>query len=254
MNSDSIRSILSRIKTGDLSIDEALATMRHYPFQNLGFAKVDHHRSIRKGFPEVIFGAGKTDEQILSIARALYETQQSILVTRISQETYEFLKHSIPDLNYTPLSRCAFFRTSKEKQGRGTILVMAAGTSDIPVAEEASITCEVMGHDVRRLYDVGVAGLHRMLAYYDEITHAEVIVAIAGMEGALPSVVSGMVECPVIGVPTSIGYGASFHGLAALLAMLNSCASGVTVVNIDNGFGAGYAAAMMNRRRNGDQI
>ncbi len=247
MNNQALKALLERLRNGDLTVDQALEAMRHYPFEDLGFAKVDHHRTLRKGFPEVVFGEGKTIDQIRSIAESLATTNQDILITRIDRCTYDSIERTLPDLRYDDLSRCAFRRIGRENLGRGYVLVAAAGTSDLPVAGEAALTCELMGNDVRRLNDIGVAGLHRLLTYYDEITQAEVIIAVAGMEGALPSVLSGLVDCPVIGVPTSVGYGASFKGLAALLAMLNSCASGVTVVNIDNGFGAGYAAALMNR-------
>ncbi len=248
MNNHALRTLLERLRNGALSVDQALEALRHYPFEDLGFAKIDHHRTLRKGFPEVVFGEGKTIDQIRSIAESLETTEQDILITRIDRHTYDAVRSSVTDLRFDELSRCAYRRLCNENLGRGYVLVAAAGTSDLPVAGEAALTCELMGNEVRRLYDVGVAGLHRLLTYYDEITHAEVIIAVAGMEGALPSVLSGLVDCPVIGVPTSVGYGASFKGLAALLAMLNSCASGVTVVNIDNGFGAGYAAALMNRR------
>jgi NCAIR mutase (PurE)-related protein len=216
------------------------------PFEELGFAKVDHHRGIRQGVSEVIYGAGKTKEQIAGIVDAMLSRgQDRILITRLAPEAYEYLSER-HDVKYEKLSRVGIIGELPEPDGAGKIVVATGGTSDIPVAEEAALTAEVLGNEVVRLYDVGVAGIHRLLAHREEIMSAKVIVAIAGMEGALASVIGGLADCPVIAVPTSVGYGASFGGISALLSMLNSCASGVSVVNIDNGFGAGYQASLIN--------
>ncbi|MBN1552816.1 nickel pincer cofactor biosynthesis protein LarB [bacterium] len=249
MTYDAIRKILNALKDGDVSLETAEKKLSSLLFSDIGFAKVDLHRQHRKGFPEVIFGSGKTADQILAIAAKLYESKQAILITRLAQECFDIVHKDLPQLKYHPEARCATWRLSNEQVGRGDIVIAAAGTSDIPVAEEAAVTAEFMGNKTHRLYDVGVAGLHRLVAYRELLLNAEVIIAVAGMEGALPSVIGGLVSCPVIGVPTSVGYGTQFQGLTPLLCMLNSCASGVTVVNIDNGFGAGYAAALMNRVR-----
>jgi hypothetical protein len=220
--------------------------MKEAPFEDMGFAKPDHHRAVRQGIAEVIYGAGKTPVQIRDIASALREHgQQTILITRMSGEAAELVGESLP-LRYDELSRIGIVGVVPEPDGIGTIVVATGGTSDMPVAEEAAKTAEAFGNQVTRLYDVGVAGIHRLFAHSEEIMSARVVIAIAGMEGALPSVIGGLCDCPVIAVPTSVGYGASFGGLAALLSMLNSCASGVSVVNIDNGFGAGYLASMIN--------
>jgi hypothetical protein len=220
--------------------------MKEAPFEDMGFAKPDHHRAVRQGIAEVIYGAGKTPAQIRDIASALREHgQQTILITRMSGEAAELVGASLP-LSYDELSRIGIVGVVPEPDGIGTIVVATGGTSDMPVAEEAARTAEAFGNPVTRLYDVGVAGIHRLFAHSEEIMSARVVIAIAGMEGALPSVIGGLCDCPVIAVPTSVGYGASFGGLAALLSMLNSCASGVSVVNIDNGFGAGYLASMIN--------
>jgi NCAIR mutase (PurE)-related protein len=222
--------------------------LRSLPFEDLGFAKVDHHRSLRTGLPEVIFGQGKTAEQIIEIARTLAAQSHNVLITRIDADKAERLRDAVPETSYFPAARAATIVGRKPKiVGRGTILVVAAGTSDLPVAEEAALTAELMGNVVERVHDVGVSGIHRLFAHREQLHAASVLVVVAGMEGALPSVVGGLVDRPVIAVPTSIGYGASFGGLAALLAMLNSCAAGITVVNIDNGFGAGVAAGLINR-------
>ena len=216
------------------------------PIADLGFAQVDLQRALRKNFPEVIFGAGKTPRQVLAIASKLVEQEQHVLVTRITADHARALQKKFRRAVFHEAARCVIIETKLRKKRPGTIAVLCAGTSDLPVAEEAAVTAEIMGNDVERIYDVGVAGLHRLLRRVDDIRRARVVVAVAGMEGALPSVVAGLVDRPVIAVPTSIGYGANFGGLAALLAMLNSCGSGVTVVNIDNGFGAGYAASQIN--------
>lgn len=241
-----IKSLLEGVKSGAISVDDALLKLKKEPYEDLGFAKVDMHRSIRQGEAEVIYGAGKTPEQIMGIIAAMRKNgQERILITRLSPEAAEKIETAYP-LAYRSDARIAMLGKTPPHSGIGTIVVATGGTSDIPVAEEAALTAEFFGNDVVRLYDVGVAGLHRLLSHTDEIMRASVIVAVAGMEGALASVVGGLADCPVIAVPTSVGYGASFGGLSALLSMLNSCASGVCAVNIDNGFGAGYLASMIN--------
>ncbi|MDR3539519.1 MAG: nickel pincer cofactor biosynthesis protein LarB [Desulfosporosinus sp.] len=247
MNEKSLRDLLIRIKHDEISVDAGLDKLKDLPFEDLGFAKIDHHRQLRQGFPEVIYCAGKTTEQIVTIVEKLAEgADNNILATRASYEVYEAVAARIPDVEYYDSARLIVIRRG-EQEKRGHILVVSAGTSDIPVAEEAAITAEVMGNRVERLYDTGVAGIHRLLCQTDKLLAARVIIVVAGMEGALVSVVGGLVDKPVIAVPTSVGYGASFGGLAALLAMLNSCSSGVSVVNIDNGFGAGYQASLINK-------
>ena len=244
-----IEKILQEVKDGKISVDDAALKLKKKPFEDIGYAKVDYHREIRQGNTEVIYGAGKTPEQILGIVDSMVKAgQENILITRLYQEAAEKLskKHA---LRYEKDSRIGLVGKMPEPDGVGTILIVTGGTSDIPVAEEAAWTAEAMGNRVQRVYDVGVAGIHRTLAHLDDIMKANVIIAIAGMEGALASVVAGLADCPVIAVPTSVGYGASFHGLAALLSMLNSCANGVGTVNIDNGFGAGCLASMINHRR-----
>ena len=237
---------LEAVQSGRLSVEDALLKLKTQPFADIGYAKVDLHRKIRQGAAEVIYGAGKTPEQILGIAETLCANgQTTILITRLSEEKAEQIQ-SVQPLSYHADARIGIVGAPPRPDGIGTVLVATGGTSDIPVAEEAALTAEVLGNQVTRLYDVGVAGLHRLLAHLDDIMGASVIIAIAGMEGALASVISGLADCPVIAVPTSVGYGASFHGLSALLSMLNSCASGVSVVNIDNGFGAGYLASIIN--------
>ena len=245
MEPEQLRALLTAVRDGERSPDEALETLRSLPFEDLGYAQVDHHRYLRQGFPEVIFGQGKTPEQIVGIASRLRVHNVPVLVTRISAAAAEALRAALAPVAHYELARCALVGEPLAAQG-GPIAVVSAGTSDLGVAEEAAITATVMGNTVTRLYDVGVAGLHRLLARQDVLQTARVIVVVAGMEGALPSVVGGLVRVPVIAVPTSTGYGASFGGLAALLGMLNSCASGVSVVNIDNGFGAGYIASLIN--------
>ena len=238
--------LLARFRAGKISRAKVLRAFSAAPVADLGFAQVDTHRALRKNFPEVIFGAGKTSEQIVKIAAKLLEQGQPVLVTRITGEHARALKQKFKRAIHHGLARCVTIEEKPLPKRAGFIAVVCAGTSDLPVAEEAAVTVEVMGNRVERIHDIGVAGLHRMLARMETLQQANVIVAVAGMEGALPSVVAGLVARPVIAVPTSIGYGASFGGIAALLAMLNSCASGVTVVNIDNGFGAGYAASQIN--------
>ncbi len=241
-----LKHLLEDVKAGGVSIDEAILKIKRKPFEDIGFAKVDLHRKARQGVSEVIFGAGKTPEQICAIAETMMQNgQNTILITRLDEAQADAVAVRIP-LKYHKTARIAVIGDFPEPDGIGTILVATGGTSDIPVAEEAALTAEALGNRVNRLYDVGVAGLHRLMSHLDDIMGASVIIAIAGMEGALASVIGGMADCPVIAVPTSVGYGASFQGLSALLSMLNSCASGVSVVNIDNGFGAGYMANMIN--------
>jgi len=248
MTPESLRKILDRLARGEITSDAALEAIKHLPFEDLGFAKVDHHRALRSGVPEVVFGPGKTPAQIVAIAQAMLAREQSVLVTRLDAAAAATVCEQLPMLTYDAHARVAFWRhPDVTVGGRGPIVVAAAGTADLPVAEEAALTAELMGNAVDRVYDVGVAGIHRLFAHHDRLRQASVLIVVAGMEGALPSVVGGLVDRPLIAVPTSIGYGASFGGLAALLAMLNSCAAGVTVVNIDNGFGAGVAAGLINR-------
>ncbi len=248
MNPDRVREIIEQVARGELSADEAFELVKTLPFEDLGFAKVDHHRELRSGLPEVVLGQGKTAAQIIEIAQRLCASGQNVLITRLPADIAAVVTAEIPQLTYCAHARLAMLRQLvRDTPGRGTVLVVAAGTADLPVAEEAALTAEMMGNSVRRLYDVGVAGIHRLFAHHEKLRQASVLIVVAGMEGALPSVVGGLVDRPVIAVPTSVGYGASFGGLAALLAMLNSCAAGVTVVNIDNGLGAGVAASLINR-------
>jgi hypothetical protein len=256
VNSESLRKLFEQVKRKRLSPDEAVERLRHLPFEDLGFAKVDHHRALRQGMPEVIFAQGKTPQQVSEIFSRLAAHGGNVLATRANQEQYSAVvavaktdgsrSKYLPE--YNPLARAIALKRDRKRHGKGVIAVVSAGTSDIPVAEEAVITAELMGNEVQHIYDVGVAGIHRLLAHRRELAKARVIVVCAGMEGALPSVVGGLVGVPVIAVPTSVGYGAAFEGLAALLGMMNSCASNVSVVNIDNGFGAGYVASLINRR------
>jgi NCAIR mutase (PurE)-related protein len=238
--------LLEKFRAGSVGRDEVLRAFQAAPVADLGFAQVDTHRALRKGFPEVIFGSGKTPAQVLKIAQRLLAEEQRLLVTRISSEHARVLRRKLRKAVYHELARCVTIERRPLPKRPGTIAVVCAGTSDLPVAEEAAVTAEIMGNRVERIADVGVAGIHRLFAHLETVQRANVVIVVAGMEGALPSVVAGLVSRPVIAVPTSIGYGASFGGLAALLAMLNSCGSGVTVVNIDNGFGAGYAASQIN--------
>lgn len=245
-----LHELLSQVRDGTLDIERALETLRNLPFEDLGFARVDHHRALRKGFPEVIFGQGKTARQISEIAQRMVTNGQHALITRLDEAKAQDVRAALPTLRYYPDARIGALGTPPVPPAdQGTILIVAAGTADLPVAEEAAVTAELLANKVDRLYDVGVAGLHRLLSSVETLYAASVLIVVAGMEGALPSVIGGLVDRPVIAVPTSIGYGASFNGLAALLAMLNSCATGVTVVNIDNGFGAAAAATLMNRKR-----
>ncbi|HSS96622.1 MAG TPA: nickel pincer cofactor biosynthesis protein LarB [Terriglobales bacterium] len=247
MNAESIRQLFAQVRSGKLSSDDAVERLRHLPFEDLGFAKVDHHRALRVGMPEVVFGERKTASQVAQIFSKLAKHGGNVLATRATPEQFKAVKKKVPKAEYRELARAIVLQKDKTKYGKGTIAVVSAGTSDISVAEEAVTTAEVMGNDVEHFYDVGVAGIHRLLANREALTRARVVVVCAGMEGALPSVVGGLVGVPVIAVPTSVGYGAAFKGLAALLGMLNSCASNVSVVNIDNGFGAGYVASLINR-------
>ncbi|HYG99938.1 MAG TPA: nickel pincer cofactor biosynthesis protein LarB [Terriglobales bacterium] len=247
MNAEAIRDLFIQVKDGTVSPDDAVQQLRHLPFEDLGFAKVDHHRVLRAGMPEVIFGQGKTPDHLGEIFSRLAQHGRNILATRASQEQYEAVKSRVGAAEYKELARAIVLQQDGKIYGKGRVVVVSAGTSDIPVAEEALVTAQIMGNDVQHVYDVGVAGIHRLLANRDALTGARVVIVVAGMEGALASVVGGLVGVPVIAVPTSVGYGAAFQGLAALLGMLNSCASNVTVVNIDNGFGAGYVASIINR-------
>jgi len=250
MNLDALTDLLNRLARGEVSVQHALERLRRLPFENVGIACVDHHRPLRKGLSEVIFGQGKDVAAIVRIMDQMLSEGENILVTRLSPEKARDILSRFPESAYCePARTLTLIQQPIEMSGRGTILVMTAGTSDIPVAEEAAAVARFMGNRVDTVYDVGVAGLHRLLGHWDRMTNASVIIVVAGMEGALPSVVGGLVDKPVIAVPTSVGYGASFKGVAALLGMLNSCAAGVTVVNIDNGFGAGYAASLINRAK-----
>ncbi|MDF2910745.1 MAG: carboxylase family protein [Sporolactobacillus laevolacticus] len=246
--SNSLKQLLEQIKNGELSIESGLDHLKTLPFEDLGYAKIDHHRKLRNGFPEVIYCEGKTIEQAQGIARSMIDAECNILGTRASREIYEGILQVTPHVTYYEAARCIVINPEKRITcPEHYIAVVTAGTSDIPVAEEAAVTAETFGNRVERIYDVGVAGIHRLFAKLDLIRGAWVVIVVAGMEGALASVVGGLVDRPVLAVPTSVGYGASFNGLAALLTMLNSCASGVSVVNIDNGFGAAYSASLMNR-------
>jgi pyridinium-3,5-biscarboxylic acid mononucleotide synthase len=248
MDSERLVQLLEEVREKKISTSQAVAQLRHMPYEDLGFAKIDHHRAIRQGFPEVILGEGKAPKDIAAIIRALRRHKNNILVTRLSPEKMTTLKGTVTGLRYHATARAATWIAKPiATKGKGVVLVVCAGTSDIPVAEEAILTATLMGNCVEKLFDVGVAGIHRLLENRPRLDQAAVIIVVAGMEGALPSVIAGMIDKPVIAVPTSIGYGASFNGLAALLGMLNSCAAGVTVVNIDNGFGAGFAASLINR-------
>ncbi len=248
MDSESVVKLLTEVRRGKVSVSQAVVRLRHLPFEDLGFAKVDHHRALRQGFPEVIMGQGKQPKEIAAIVRALRRRKANVLVTRLSAEKMALVKKLVSGLKYHAAAHAATCVGKPIKiTGKGAVLVVCAGTSDIPVAEEAALTAAMMGNRVEKLFDVGVAGIHRLLGNRQQLYAASVVIVIAGMEGALPSVVAGLIDKPVIAVPTSVGYGASFNGLAALLAMLNSCASGITVVNIDNGFGAGFAASLINR-------
>jgi NCAIR mutase (PurE)-related protein len=255
MNSQALRKLFEQVRNKRLSPDEAVERLRHLPFEDLGFAKIDHHRALRQGMPEVIFSQGKTPRQVADIFSRLAAHGGNVLATRATEEQYAAVAAAVDLAEYRPeyrpeyraIARAIVLKRDRKRHGKGVIVVVSAGTSDIPVAEEAVVTAELMGNNVQHIYDVGVAGIHRLLAHRGALAKARVIVVCAGMEGALPSVVGGLVGVPVIAVPTSVGYGAAFEGLAALLGMMNSCASNVSVVNIDNGFGAGYVASLINR-------
>ena len=249
MDPKALREMLEAVQRGETNVDDALVTLRDLPFRDLGFANIDHHRALRIGHPEVIYGAGKTAAQLLAIVREIAAHGQNVLATRVPPEAGDWLMKQVPALHYDSLSRTLVLEQRHiELRGRGEICIVSAGTSDQPVAEEAAVTARALGNAVRTIYDVGVAGIHRLLAHRAELEAASVLIVVAGMEAALASVIGGLVPRPIIAVPTSVGYGASFGGIAALLGLLNSCAPGVTVVNIDNGFGAAYAASMINRR------
>jgi NCAIR mutase (PurE)-related protein len=247
LNPESIRKLFEQVRAGKLSPDEGVERLRHLPFEDLGFAKVDHHRALRAGMPEVVFGPGKTPSQVAAIFTRLAKHGKNVLATRATEEQFSAVKKSNRGAKFEEGARAIVLRRDHELYGKGLITVISAGTSDIPVAEEAAITADLMGNEVERIYDVGVAGIHRLLAHRKAISRSRVAIVCAGMEGALPSVVGGLIGVPVIAVPTSVGYGAAFQGMAALLGMMNSCASNVSVVNIDNGFGAGYVASLINR-------
>jgi len=246
--------LLEQVKTGQVQIDEAMGKLRHLPFEDLGFARVDHHRQIRRGFPEVIYCPGKTDEQIIAIFESLAARGNNVLATRAQPETFETLQETgkFPQASYDKMARTIVLEQKEMATSKSVLPILTAGTADLPVAMEAKVTAEIMGQRTDLICDVGVAGLHRLLGYLPKLNEANVIVVVAGMEGALASVLGGLVPCPVIAVPTSVGYGASFHGLSALLTMLNSCASGITVVNIDNGFSAAVTATLINRKIDAD--
>jgi pyridinium-3,5-biscarboxylic acid mononucleotide synthase len=249
LDKDHLKRLLEDLSRGNVSVEKVMTDLKDLPFEDLGFACIDHHRSLRKGFPEVIFGEGKEAADIVAIMENMIKRDERILITRLSPEKAEVVLNRYPDAVYHRGSRLLIMELMPVQiSGKGIIVVISAGTSDIPVAEEAALTARFMGNEVETIYDVGVSGIHRVLAHRDDMAKASVIIVVAGMEGALPSVVGGLVDKPVIAVPTSVGYGASFGGITALLGMLNSCASGVTVVNIDNGFGAGYAASIINRQ------
>jgi NCAIR mutase (PurE)-related protein len=247
MNQEQLRQLFESVRTGQLTPDAAIEQVKHLPFEDIDFAKVDHHRALRHGMPEVIFGQGKTPAQIVAIAERLAAKGQNVLATRVSEEAAHAMQQALPEAVYHPLSRLVVLKREVRMIGKGKILVICAGTADLPVAEEARLVAELMGNEVVAVSDVGVAGIHRLLEQREKLWSARVIICCAGMEAALPSAVGGLVGCPVIGVPTSVGYGAHFNGLASLLSMLNSCASNVTTVNIDNGFGAAYVASLINR-------
>jgi NCAIR mutase (PurE)-related protein len=249
MNRDRLKKLLEQVRAGRIDVDEAADKMAHLPYEDIDFARVDHHRDLRLGFPEVILGQGKSPEQITQIAQRILTSSSNLLISRTKEEVFSAIRDIAPDAEFHAEARMISVLRDRTERGDGVIAILSAGTSDIPVAEEAAVTASAMGNPVSRIYDVGVAGIHRLFGARPDFEAARVIIVVAGMEGALPSVVGGMVSVPVIAVPTSVGYGASFDGLTALLAMLNSCASNVTVVNIDNGFGAGFVASLINRKR-----
>ena len=247
MNVKEVEKLLTDVKNGDTTVDKALEVLKNFPYTDLGFARIDHHREMRTGYPEIIYCAGKSVEQVKEIVKVMSERENNVIGTRANQEMYEAVKSIIPSAVYYPMARIISVQKKKPDTPETSIAVITAGTSDMPVAEEAAITAELLGNKVLRIYDAGVAGIHRLVDKLPEIRKCRVVVVIAGMEGALASVVGGLVDKPVIAVPTSVGYGANFGGISALLAMLTSCSTGVTVVNIDNGFGAGFSASMINK-------
>ena len=249
MDRERLKKLLNSVRSGKIGVNDAVERLRGMPLEDLGFAKVDLHRAVRRGFPEVVYGEGKTIEQIVAIVGGLMRAKQTVLVTRVGPEVHAAVCEIAPKAEYHERARALVVRSGRRKPGRPGVVVITAGTADLPTGDEAALTAEVMGNKVERITDVGVAGIHRLTPHRETLIKAWVIICVAGMEGALPSVIAGLTDCPVIGVPTSTGYGAGGEGEAALLAMLNSCAAGLTVVNIDNGFGAGYAAALINRRR-----
>jgi NCAIR mutase (PurE)-related protein len=250
MNETRLRELLEKIRAGDLSVNQGIEALKKLPFEDLGWACLDHHRHIRGGFPEVVYGPGKTCKQLVDIITRLISVGGPVLVTRVSEEQSESVIKAIPEMKFHPIPKSLTWSgkaSAQRPSNKGTVLVVSAGTADLPVSEESCLTLELMGHPYKRIYDVGVAGIHRLLDHMDELRQASVIIAVAGMDGVLPSLLGGIVSVPVVAVPSSTGYGANFQGLAPLLTMLNSCATGVAVVNIDNGFGAGAFAAMVNR-------
>ncbi|MBY0504748.1 MAG: nickel pincer cofactor biosynthesis protein LarB [Bryobacteraceae bacterium] len=247
MTPDKLRELLEDVRTGGVEVDAAVNRLKGMPFENLGYAVLDHHRAIRHGMPEVIYGEGKAPAHLLGIFKRLRDHAPNVLATRVAPEAAELVLAEVPEAEYYPVSRVLRAFTDREIRSKGKMAIVCAGTADLPVAEEARLVAETMGNEILAISDVGVAGIHRLFGHLDQIREARVCLAVAGMEAALPSVLGGLVSCPVIGVPTSVGYGAHFHGLASLLGMLNSCASNVTVVNIDNGFGAAYVATLINR-------
>lgn len=246
MNAKELEDILKKVQTGESTVDDAMEKLRHFPYSDLGFARIDHHREVRTGYPEIVFCSGKTHEQVRDIFAVMAEHENNIIGTRASRELFEYISNYFPEAVYHEIARIISMRKKVIIPPSSKIAIITAGTSDIPVAEEAAVTAELLGNNVVRIYDAGVAGIHRLVDKLPEIRGCRVAVVIAGMEGALASVVGGLVNMPVIAVPTSVGYGASFEGLSALLAMLTSCAAGITVVNIDNGFGAGFSASRIN--------
>jgi hypothetical protein len=247
MNVNEVEKLLKDVKTGETSVEKALDILKNFPYTDLGFARIDHHREMRTGYPEIIYCAGKSIEQVKEIVRVMSERENNVIGTRANQEMFDAVKTIKPEAVYYPMARIISVQKKKPKAPESRIAIITAGTSDMPVAEEAAVTAELLGNNVLRIYDAGVAGIHRLVDKLPDIRSCRVVVVIAGMEGALASVVGGLVDKPVIAVPTSVGYGASFGGISALLAMLTSCSTGVTVVNIDNGFGAGFSASMINR-------
>lgn len=243
---EQLEKLLKDVQKGKISPKEALEILKDLPYQDLSFAKIDHHRELRRGSPEIIFGQGKTDDQIAKIAKVILQKGSNLLITRVESKVYRKIKQKIPKVKYNASAKTIYLKQKDPPPGKGKILIITAGTSDIPVAEEAAVTCDILGNDIEKIYDVGVAGLHRLFGEYEKIRTGRVIITAAGMEGALPSVIAGITNVPIIAVPTSVGYGTSFKGLAALLAMLNSCPGGMAVVNIDNGFGAAYMASVIN--------